>query len=284
MSDPWKHDFGQTNGIRMHYVTAGDGPLVVLLHGFPEFWYSWRRQIPALASRFRVVAPDLRGYNDTERPAAVEAYRLSELAADVADLIRVLGYERAAVVGHDWGGAVAYGTAAWYPEATERLVVMNCPHPTIFQAHMLSGNLRQMQRSWYMFFFQLPHMPEALLSANDFALLQKMTYSTAVRNGVFTPDDVKAYVEALAKPGALTAAINYYRNLFRPESTVAWPLIAAPTLLIWGEEDPYLGRELTEGMEPYFSQPPVRQYIPGCGHWVQQEASQTVTNFLLNFL
>lgn len=280
----WKHSFTNTNGIRMHYVEAGAGTPMVLLHGFPEFWYSWRYQIPDLAKYFHVVAPDMRGYNETDKPEGVENYKMSLLTADVLGLLRALGHEKAVIVGHDWGGAVAWSFATDYPQATERLIVMNCPHPAVFRQHILGGNLRQMQRSWYIFFFQLPEIPEALFSANNYALLRKAAYATAAKKGTFSEGDLNAYIEAMSKPGALTAAINYYRNLFRGDLPGSSATISSPTLLIWGEEDIYLGKELTEGMQDYFSSRFDIKYIPRCGHWVQQEEPEPVNRYIKEFL
>ena len=157
-----KHRQVRTNGVRLHCVVDGDGPLVVLLHGFPEFWYSWRHQIPALATRFRVVAPDLRGYNESEKPAGVAAYAMPELVADVEGLVHAFGERDAAIVGHDWGGGIAWFVAMERPPVTRKLVVLNCPHPAMM-AQSLRGNPRQLARSWYMFFFQIPWLPEFLL-------------------------------------------------------------------------------------------------------------------------
>src|SRR5204863_6767394 len=162
MAVNWKHEFVEANGIRFHYVTAGEGPLVLLLHGFPQFWYAWRHQIPALAQRFKVVAPDLRGYGDTDKPPRVADYRTGVLAADVAALVKALGYDRAHVVGHDWGGGVAWMTALEQSQVVDKLAVLNCPHPKPF-SKALRSNLRQLARSWYMFFFQIPALPEAIV-------------------------------------------------------------------------------------------------------------------------
>ncbi|MBI4588398.1 MAG: alpha/beta hydrolase [Candidatus Rokubacteria bacterium] len=286
MKEPWSHRFVEANGLRFHCVTAGEGPVVLLLHGFPEFWYSWRHQIPALAAAgFTVVAPDLRGYNDSDKPEGIEAYRISEIVEDVAGLIRAFGQEGALVVGHDWGGAAAYAFAMLHPEMTRALAVLNCPHPAAFGPALFGGkNLDQMKRSWYMFFFQLPGLPEQLLAANNFRLLKLFAYATA-RRGTFTPGDLKAYTEAFAKPGALTAAINWYRAMFRrPQPAVReFPKIGAPTLIIWGERDHFLGKELTRGMTQHFSGKFSIRSLPGVSHWVQQEAPARVNGLLLEF-
>ncbi len=287
MKEPWSHRFVQANGLRFHCVTAGAGPLVLLLHGFPEFWYSWRHQIPALAQvGFTVVAPDMRGYNDTDKPEGIEAYRMAHLVEDVAGLCRAFGHERAAIVGHDWGGAVAYAFAMSHPEMTEALAVLNCPHPADFSEALLTGkDFEQMKKSWYMFFFQLPDLPEQLLAADNFRLLRAFAYAHA-RRGTFTPKDLKAYVDAFSKPGALTAGINWYRAMLRRSLTPgrAFPPIGSPTLVIWGERDHFLGKELTRGMKRHFAGRFSIRYLPGVSHWVQQEAPARVNTLLLQFL
>lgn len=287
MKEPWSHRFVEANNLRFHCITQGEGPLVLLLHGFPEFWYSWRHQIPALAGAgFTVVAPDLRGYNESDKPEDVEAYRISHIVEDVAGLVRAFGRERAVIVGHDWGGVVAHHFAMRRPEMTRALVVLNCPHPAAFTAALFGGkNLEQMKKSWYMFFFQLPELPEKLLGAENFRLLKAFAYAHA-RPGTFRPRDLQAYMEAFAKPGALTGGINWYRAMFRrsPPPERQFPPIRCPTLVIWGERDHFLGKELTRGMKRYFSGPFKIRYLPGAGHWVQQEAPGRVNALLREFL
>ncbi len=287
MKEPWRHEFLHAQGLRFHCVTQGEGPLVLLLHGFPEFWYSWRHQIPALArAGFTVVAPDLRGYNESDKPEGVEAYRLGQIVEDVAGLIRALGRERALIVGHDWGGAVAYALAMRRPEMTRAIAVLNCPHPAAFTTAVFGGtNLEQMRKSWYIFFFQLPELPERLLAADQFRLLKAFAYAHA-RPGTFSGKDLQAYIEAFSKPGALTGAINWYRaGLRRPQPPERqFPSIGCPTLVIWGERDHFLGKELTRRMKRYFSGPFAIRYLPGASHWVQQEAPGRVNALLINYL
>jgi|SRR5579883_1831808 pimeloyl-ACP methyl ester carboxylesterase len=275
------HRYATVNGIRMHYVEQGEGPLVVLLHGFPEFWYSWRHQIPALATRFRVVAPDQRGYNLTEKPRGVEAYKTSTLADDVAALVRHLGAERAHVVGHDWGGGVAWTFAMQHPELLATLAVLNCPHPALMARGILRP--RQLLRSWYIFFFQLPWLPEKLLSARGYRAALQPFREWPHRPGTFSRDDLRAYREAMAQPGALTAMINWYRALSRTRPPIQTPIIDAPTLVIWAEDDKALGVELTHGLERYVRDLTIR-YVPETSHWVQQERPELVNQYLLEFL
>ncbi len=283
MQEVWGHRRAVVNGVGLHYVEAGSGPLVVLLHGFPEFWYSWRHQIPALAAAgFRVLAPDLRGYNESDKPAGVASYCLPLLAADVAALVSHAGAARAHVVGHDWGGAIAWWLAMHRPEVVARLAVLNAPHPAALLRELRT--LRQLLRSWYVFFFQLPWLPEWLLSAGGHARLERTLRREPLRPGAFTEEDIRRYKEALSRPGALTAALNYYRAAFRhPAEARATRPIQAPALLIWGEHDRYLGQRLTEGLEPWA--PGLRvERLPEASHWVQNDAPERVNRLLIEFL
>jgi pimeloyl-ACP methyl ester carboxylesterase len=277
------HREAVVNGVRLHYVEAGAGPPVILLHGFPEFWYSWRHQIPALAGAgFRALVPDQRGYNLSDKPPAVSDYRVEKLAADVAGLIRRAGRGRAAVVGHDWGGAVAWAVAIRYPELVERLVILNAPHPAAF-AHELR-TAAQLRKSWYILFFQLPWLPEWALRRGDFASLERTFRHDPVRPGTFTDEDIRLYKEALSRPGALTAMLNWYRAIGRRGLRAKdMRPIAAPTLLIWGERDRYLGPRLSTGVEPWVPKLRVER-MPDASHWVHQEWPQRVNRLMIDFL
>jgi len=278
-----RHEYAIVNGIKMHYVEQGSGPLVVLLHGFPEFWYSWRKQIPALAEHFCMVAPDQRGYNLTGKPAGVGAYKMENLTADVAALIRHLGKREAVIAGHDWGGGVAWSFAMAYPEMTRRLVVLNCPHPAAMAREL--RHPRQLLRSWYIFFFQLPFWPEFFIRQGHYAAIERAFRGMAVAKETFSDDDIRAYKEAMAQPGALTAAINWYRAAFRagPGAIARPPVIRTPTLLIWGENDTALGKELTYGLDAWVPDLTIK-YLPNTSHWVQQERPDQVNRYMLEFL
>ncbi len=283
---PWRHGYAHCNGIQLHYVTQGEGDLVMLLHGFPEFWYSWRYQIPALARRFRVVVPDLRGYNDSDKPDT--GYDLDTLTQDVQGLLEHFGAKSLSLVAHDWGGAIAWHWAQRFPEQIRKLIVLNSPHPACFRREFLS-NLDQFRRSWFMMFFQLPYVPEWLLQRDLDTWVQRIFQETSVRKSAFTKEDLKIYHAALSKPKALTSALNYYRQLFNLDTLQSLFLepmaqILAPTLLIWGEEDFALSRSLTENMDRFFQGGIRKEYIGDCGHWAQQEAPQTVNRLLLEFL
>jgi pimeloyl-ACP methyl ester carboxylesterase len=279
------HRWIDVGGLRLHCVEAGTGPLVVLLHGFPEFWYAWRYQIPALADAgYRVVAPDLRGYNTSDKPSRVRDYRPRVLVQDVADLIVALGASSAAVAGHDWGGGLAWLLAMQHPKRVERLVLLNAPHPVRFLKGLRSP--RQLRRSWYILAFQLPWLPERLVAARDFQALRWIFRHQPTRPGAFTAQDIDRYVVAAAQPGALRAAINYYRAAFR-----ANPLAQAhglrrvdiPTLIIWGDQDRSLGRELAEPDRAWV--PDVRvERIAEASHWVQADDPERVNQLMVDFL
>jgi epoxide hydrolase 4 len=278
----WEHSYVSTNGLRLHYVTQGEGPLMLMLHGFPEFWYSWRYQIPVFAERYKVVAVDLRGYNDSDKPPAQTAYRLSTLVEDIKGVIHGLGYERCILVGHDWGGAIAWAFGAAYPAWVERLIVLNVPHPAKFTQGLRT--LPQLLKSWYILFFQIPLLPEWILSQRHCVVLAKMLTQTSISSDTFPPEAIAAYREAAAKPGAIAAMLSYYRNLFQSSSFKKdWGIIQSPTLLIWGENDVALGKELTLGTQAYVRDLQIR-YIPNCSHWVQQERPQLVNQYMREWL
>jgi epoxide hydrolase 4 len=277
------HNYIQTNGIQLHYVSQGQGPLMLMLHGFPEFWYSWRYQIPEFAKDYKVIALDLRGYNESEKPREKAAYRMTELIKDVEGVIKGLGYERCVLVGHDWGGAIAWSFAYAHPEMLEKLIVMNLPHPAKF-AQALRSNPQQMVRSWYILFFQIPWLPELLLQFDGYRVIASAFIDSAINRDAFTPQDLEAYKKAAAKPGALTAMLNYYRNIFPGIfDHTAWEVLQVSTLMIWGENDQALGKELTYDTQVYVNDFELR-YIPNCSHWVQQEQPNLVNQYMRNFL
>jgi pimeloyl-ACP methyl ester carboxylesterase len=279
---PLAERFVETNGVRLHVVEAGpeSGPLVVLLHGFPEFWYGWRRQVPALArAGFRVVAPDQRGYGTSDKPAGVAAYAIDELARDVVGLIEACGRERATVVGHDWGAAVAWWLALVQPQCVERLGILNVPHPAVMRRHLV-GNPRQVLRSWYVFAFQPPRFAEWLLAREDFSRLARAVRGG--RRGTCTADDLARYREAWAQPGALTAMVNWYRAAFRaPGRRLATPRVRVPTLVLWGACDRFLGRELVAPSAALCDEARVVFY-EGATHWVQHDEAEAVNEELVH--
>ena len=269
--------------VKLHCRVDGSGPLVVLLHGFPEFSWAWRHQIPALAKRYTVVAPDLRGYGGSDKPQRVSDYRIDKLSADVRGLIAAMGANKAhAIVGHDWGGALAWDFAMRFPDAYEKLAVLNMPHP----AKMARGIRRpaQLRRSWYIFFFQLPWLPERRLTANGAAIAAPMFRGWSIRKDTFSDDDLATLKANILRPGAARAMINWYRAALRYPRAGARAKIAAPTLLIWAEKDRALGKELTYGMERFFTGPFRIHYVPDCSHWVNEEQPELVNRLLLEHL
>ena len=274
--------FVDVGEVRLHVVTQGAGKPVLLLHGFPECWYSWRHQMEALErAGYCAIAPDLRGYNTSDKPRGVRAYRLERLEADLLGLLAALGHSRAHLVGHDWGGVLAFSFAAHHPERVEKLVVMNAPHP----AAMARGLLRpsQLLRSWYIFFFQLPLLPERQVLEPHF--MRRLLRGMAVDKSRFADSDIAVFERALAQPGAATAALNWYRAAFRDLRSSLRPLprIDAPTMVLWGEQDQALGTELLDGLDQRV--PDVRILrIAEASHWVQQDAPEKVNRALLDFL
>jgi epoxide hydrolase 4 len=281
--DNWEHNFIDTNGIRLHYVRQGSGKLMLMLHGFPEFWYSWRHQISEFSRDYQVVAVDLRGYNLSDKPDRPEAYQMPEFIADVQGLIRGLGYEDCILVAHDWGGAIAWNFAYAHPEMVEKLIVLNIPHPAKFAAGLQTT--RQLLKSWYIFAFQIPWLPEFLLQLNDYQAIKNAFLGMAIDKTAFSEADLNAYRDAAAQPGALTAMINYYRGAFGLFSSKRsqWGILEVPTLTIWGENDTALGKELTYGTDGYVRNWQVK-YIPNCSHWVQQEQPALVNRYIKEFI
>ena len=281
----------RANDLRFHALAAGpnDGPLVLLLHGFPELAQSWRRQLPALAGAgYRAVAPDLRGYGKTDVRGPYDPATLTD---DVAALVHALGSERAVVAGHDWGGLVAWLCAVFRPEVVARLVVLNAPHPPAFMP-MLARSPRQLARSSYVLFFQLPWLPERALSWRRGALVERV-----LRAGTHVPDpwakeQLTAYREAFTDPARARAALGYYRAAARHSPALYRAAkerpITAPTLVLWGVHDPALRRELVspERLAPWFAPgnvPEVR-FLEEAGHFVQNEAPERVNDELLRWL
>ncbi len=270
--------------LRLHAITAGpeDGPLVILLHGFPELWFSWRHQIePLAAAGFRVVAPDQRGYNLSDKPQGLAAYCLDRLAEDVLDLIHACGRERAFVVGHDWGGVSAWWTAVRFPEVVEKLAILNVPHPIVMRRFLFTHSA-QRKRSWYIFFFQLPWLPESLFRADNFRHGVRALRSAA-RPGTFTDEDVARYREAWAQPGALKSMIHWYRAaLRRPPQRLPSVRVKPETLLIWGELDRFLGAEMIAPSLALCDQASEMR-LPNASHWVHHEEAEAVNRRLREF-
>jgi pimeloyl-ACP methyl ester carboxylesterase len=276
-----RHQQVRANGLEFHVASCGEGDrLALCLHGFPECWYSWRHQLPLLASLgYRAWAPDLRGYGASSRPPRMQDYAVERLMEDVAGLIDASGTREAVLLAHDWGAVVAWYFAMRRVRPLRRLVIMNVPHPGAARI-----GLRQLLRSWYIFFFQIPRLPEWLLSARGYEPIGRAFVGMAVDKNRFPEEVLRVYRENAARPGALTAMIHWYRALVRGggalrQRRLGTPVIETPTLMIWGEEDSALGVETTYGTGEYVRDLTVR-YLPGVSHWVQQEAPETVNAML----
>ncbi|NNF00899.1 MAG: alpha/beta hydrolase [Pyrinomonadaceae bacterium] len=284
-NDKIEFDFAQIGGVKLHYAKAGTGEkLVLLLHGFPEFWYSWRHQLADLSDEYTVVAPDLRGYNLSDKPQNKADYDIELLADDVIGLIDHFGVEKAAIVGHDWGGGVAWAVAGRNPERVSKLACLQVPPASVWKKNQ---TLKQFFASWYMFFFQIPKLPEWKLTRNDYQSLAVALKTTTAEKGVFTTADIKEYKRSWSESGAITAALNYYRaNIIKrmfgrgpdPEK------IKVPTLFIYGEQDTAILPDTIEGVGDFIDSEYTELRIPESGHWVQAEARQKVTDALREFL
>ena len=284
-----RHGYAQVGDVRLHYAECGGGErLVILLHGFPECWYSWRHQLRALGGRYHVVAPDMRGYNLSDKPPYVKDYRVERLVDDVTGLIRHFGARQAAVVGHDWGAAVAWAVAETQPEYVWKLAALQVPPGKVWAKNM---SLRQFLKSWYMFFFQLPSIPEWFISRDNFAGIEESLRKTS-RPGTFSDADIAVLKAALREPGALTAAINYYRaNLgpllfrrFKGGGETVDTRVRVPTLFIYGERDFAIVPETVAGVGEHVAAPYREVRLARANHWVQQEHPAEVNSALLSFL
>jgi len=290
MLDPSiRHESVQANGLRFHVLAAGEGDrLALCLHGFPELAFSWRHQLPVLAGLgYRAWAPDLRGYGGTDRPRGMQAYQIETLLEDVAGLIDASGAKETVLIAHDWGGVIAWYFALRKLRPLSRLVVMNLPHPAVF-ARVLRSGWRQRLRSWYVLFFQLPWLPEAVLGARGARAIGDVFREMAIDKSRFPDEVLDVYRRAAQEPGALTAMLNYYRALVRGggarrQSALGFPQLEIPTLLIWGEHDTALDIALTEGTEQHVRDFTLRR-LPHASHWVQQDAPDEVDAILREWL
>ena len=280
-----EHTTVATNGIHLHVVKSGpeNRPLVILLHGFPEFWYAWRKQIPKLASAgYHVWAPDQRGYNLSGKPRGIDAYTIDKLGADVMGLIDTAGREKVLLVGHDWGAMIAWWIAVMHPNRIARMVVINVPHGTVMRKY-LRHNIQQMLRSWYIFFFQFPWLPEALSRMQNWRVVCR-TLVKSSRPGTFSVDDLDTYRKAWSQPEAFTCMVNWYRAIIqRPPRPFKNPRISIPTLLIWGAKDRFLGRHMAQPSIDLCDKGRLI-FIEEATHWVQHEEADQVNNLLTEFL
>jgi epoxide hydrolase 4 len=280
--EPWTDQFVRANGISLHTLQAGpaDAPLVLLLHGFPEFSYSWRYQLTGLSDRYHLVAPDLRGYNLSDKPR--HGYDIATLCNDVRGLIEAFGQRQATIVGHDWGGAIAWAFAIRDPDYTRRLAILNAPHPAAMLHELRRPH--QIIRSSYIAFFQLRGLPERAIARDDYAIIRR-TFRSADRGRAWLSDaDIQRYVDAISRPGALSAALEYYRQLPHDFQHISpTRVITAPTLVLWGELDPYLGPELVDDLDLWVRDLQIHRF-PTAGHWLNQQEPERVNAALRAFL
>jgi pimeloyl-ACP methyl ester carboxylesterase len=273
-----------TNGIQLNVAQAGpvDGPLLIFLHGFPEFWYGWRNQIEHFATLgYRVWAPDQRGYNLSDKPDAISDYTLDTLAGDIVGLIDAAGCARARVVGHDWGAAVTWWLALKHRNRIERAAILNAPHPAVM-GRTLTRSFSQLLKSWYMFFFQIPGLPEAVIRRNQYAASARSLVATS-RPGTFSQADLDRYVEAWSRTDGLRTMIHWYRAIGQKPSRMGNPRVRVPLLMIWGARDRFLGREVAQPSIALCEDGRL-EFIEEASHWVQHEEPARVNALLQEFL
>jgi len=280
-----EHSYIETNGIKLHVVQAGpkSGVPVVLLHGFPEFWYGWRHQIPALVEAgCRVIVPDQRGYNLSDKPNGVKSYGVFTLVNDIIGLIDALGYEKVNLVGHDWGAITAWTLANKYPERLQRLSIMNAPHPAVMK-RFLQRDLEQFRRSWYVFFFQLPWLPEAGMKQDNWRGAERALRGSG-KIHTFTDEDIVKYKEAWSQLDAMTSMINWYRASLRYQlPMLKAPRIKVPTLMMWGMKDFALSHRMARPSMDYVDEENLILF-PEATHWVQHDAAEEVNHYLIDFI
>lgn len=287
----FEHKYADVNNIRLHYVTAGKGKLIIFLHGFPEFWYEWRNQLAEFGGNYRAVAPDMRGYNLSSKPVEVEQYRMKYLVEDIRALAKHLGFKKFILVAHDWGGGVAWPFAIRYPEYLEKLIIINAVHPAIF-IRELRDNPAQQRASQYILVYRTAEA-ENILARDNYAILVDNLLEDGIKQGYFTDEDKQAYIEAWSEPGALTGGLNYYRAVHlgsftgeSDDSLSADPsvfMVNVPTLVIWGEKDKWLLTGNLEGLEKYVPDLTIKR-IPDGSHWVIHEKPGLVNSYIREFI
>jgi epoxide hydrolase 4 len=298
-----KNKYVKVNGVRLHYVTAGKGPLILFLHGFPEFWYEWKNQLIEFGQDHQAVAPDLRGYNLSDKPTELDQYKMANLVEDIRAFADRLSHgKKFVLVGHDWGGAVAWSFAIAHPDYLAKLVIVNAPHPGVF-ARLLSTDLAQQKASQYMLMFRGEHA-EKMLSDNNYAALVGAVLGPGLKTGAFTEADKHEYLQAWAQPGALTGGLNYYRaNRVGPPPPANSPAgtdektpstgnfavdpsaltVKVPTLVIWGEKDTALLTQNLDGLDQFVPQLTIKR-IPDGTHWVIHEKAAEVNGDIREFI
>jgi len=277
--------FIKTNGIKLHVMEAGpqDGQMILFLHGFPEFWYAWRKQIHYFAQKgYLVVAPDQRGYNLSDKPQGIASYKIDELAKDIVGLIDAYGRKQIFLVGHDWGASVSWWVALKYPDRIKKLVIMNVPHPKVMAKTMFT-NPKQMEKSWYIFYFQLPGAVEKFASANNYAWPVQLLASSG-RQGAFTQEELEEYRKAFMQPGAFSAMVNWYRAMIQTQQEPPTSLdVTMPMLFLWGMKDIALMSEMADDSMVYCKQGKLIKF-PEATHWIQHEEADRVNALIEEFI
>jgi pimeloyl-ACP methyl ester carboxylesterase len=292
------HEYADVNGVRLHYARAGSGPLIVFVHGFPEFWYEWKHQLDEFGRDHLAVAPDMRGYNLSSKPTSLDEYQMPKLVEDLraltSGILKTAGQTKFTLVAHDWGGVVAWVFAAQHPDMLDKLVIVNAPHPTIF-GRLLREDVDQQKASQYMLMFRSPQAEETL-SQNNYQALTASVLGAGLRDGTVTDEDRHAYLEAWSQPGALTGGLNYYRAAqigpppagATPSQEAAPPdapplVVRVPTLVIWGEKDTALLTGNLVGLDQVVPNLTIRR-IPDGTHWVVREKAPEVNKLIREYL
>jgi pimeloyl-ACP methyl ester carboxylesterase len=283
---PYETTYIETNRIKLHVVTAGpkDGQPVILLHGFPEFWYGWRKQIEPLAEAgYRVIVPDQRGYNLSDKPKGIKSYSLDKLADDILGLMDALGYKKVNLIGHDWGAVVAWALAIWHPERLHKLGILNVPHPAVMLNFLRRGDPEQLRRSWYVFAFQIPWLPEYFLRRNNWRNAVRVLRGSG-KIHTFTNEDIAEYKGAWSQPGAMTAMVNWYRAAARYlPKMLKDGRVKIPTLMLWGMQDVALSHRMARLSVDYCDDGKL-VFFEDATHWVQHDEAEAVNQLLIEFL
>ncbi len=295
-----REQYVQVSGLSLHCMTAGKGRLILFLHGFPEFWYEWKNQLAEFSKDHLVVAPDMRGYNLSDKPNSEEQYRMSYLVDDILSLADHFSHgKKFVLVAHDWGGAVAWAFAIAHPDRLDKLVIVNAPHPGVF-GRLLASDPKQQQASQYMLMFRSAQADQ-MLSANNYAGLVNAVLGAGLKDGVFTEDDKQSYIKAWSQPGALTGGLNYYRaNRVGPPAAgqasdgnepskgsfgvdPSSLTVKVPTLVIWGEKDTELLTGNLDGLDQFVPRLTIKR-IPEGTHWVIHEKPAEVNSYIREFI
>jgi pimeloyl-ACP methyl ester carboxylesterase len=289
------HRYAESGDCRIHYVTRGEGKPIVFMHGFPQFWFLWRKQLADLGEDHAVFAPDMRGFNLSDKPAEVEAYRMRNLIGDLRGLVEELGIAPFTLVGHDWGGIVSWAFALKHPELLDRFVIMDSPPPFTWNRDLRESPRQRAAVNYMVEMSKPPPGPERMVAASDFAMLDTMMERIGGPDARLSDGERAAYHEAWSQPGALTGGLNYYRAARMGdqvsgggvprdyEAKIREQRIEVPTLVIWGENDPALLVGLTRGLEEWI--PDLRvEILPGAGHWVPYERPREVNTLIRDFV